>query len=850
MTGRDVGTVQCDVESDAITVRNARTHNLQGLTVSFPRNKIVAFTGVSGSGKSSLAIDTIHAEAQLRYLEGLSPFVRQYITPQDRPKLDGIDGLGPTLAVDQRKLNRNPNSTLSTISGLDAYLRLMFSRLPMFLGTGGAAVESVTSAMFDRSNLDGACSECQGSGERLAADVNTLVADSSLSLAAGAVPWFSKLYSPEQALLQTLADCYQVDLSVTWRDLPEQMRHDLLFGTDGRIVEADIIVPNRNSKGEWKFHFAEPMRGAISEVHRLYTAAKTAKAKERYLPFLHRERCTVCSGSGFGAAARELKLAGRSFASIVGDEVGVLTRWLTLVLETLADAQLGEFTVLVNEASSRVDLMNRLGLAHLNLDRSAPTMSGGELQRARLVSQLGSPLVGITYVLDEPSSGLHPADCVALAQLLKSLRDAGSSVLIVEHEPLIIAAADWVVDLGPGAGSAGGSLLWSGPSSGFAKATESRTAAYVLDQSIPLTRSPLADANVTTIGFSVRRVRNIIDQHFDLRLGALNCIVGLSGSGKSTALHDAVFPALHARLMGTVDEAVSVDERCRVGWVELVTQDPIGKSSRSTPGTYAKILDPIREIFAAEASRAGSDLEASAFSFNVKGGRCEECQGMGEVQIDMHFLPDVTIACRACGGSRYTDEVLAVKIDDLSMSDVLDLTATDATQYFKQLSGGNASVETAHRQIVSRLETMCLVGLGYLQLGQSSADLSGGEAQRLKLINTISRARSSSSHGFLLLDEPSVGLHPADVQPLVDVFDILVGLGTTVVLAEHNLRIASAGDWIVEMGPGAGRLGGKVLFSGTPREFAQSSTGPSASFIRRFTERSESSARAETEVQV
>lgn len=810
--------------SEWIGVVGARTHNLRDISVRIPRGRIVACTGVSGSGKTSLVMDTVHAEAQLRYLEGLSPFVRQYVTPRDRPRVDRITGLTATLAVDQRKLNRNVRSTLATLTGIDAYLGLVYSRLPRFAPGWQEAGEMFSGATFDRYSPEGGCPACHGSGGTLHADPDLIVPAPELPLMSGASPWFAKLISPEQAAVPALADHYGVDLDVPWRELPERFRTALLHGTGDEPIQVSIRIPNKNSDAEWTYNNNGPLRGALAEVERLFAAAATDSAKHRYVKFMRHVPCPECGGSGYGPAARHVRLGGLTFLDVVGLPVGQLSAWVGRLADELSEQQRQVADTLLPDISARLDLLGLLGLAHVQLSRPAPSLSGGELQRARLAAQLSTALTGIIFVLDEPSSGLHPADKESLFGILERLRDSGNTVLLVEHDPELIACSDWVIDIGPHAGREGGRLIASVPPAELRDLPESVTGAYLDPRAKRAVRArrttdPHTGRWLTLTDVAVHNVQ--VDE-VRFPLNRLSCITGVSGSGKSSLLHGGLVSVAQASAGDGGGAVGQVDGLEYVDWTAVVDQDPIGRTPRSNPATYTKAFDLIRALFADTAAARDRGLKGSAFSFNSAGGRCEQCRGYGRRLVEMHFLPDVWATCEACDGRRFLPGVLDVTYRGLAIDEVLALTVDDAVEVFDQ-----------PRTLVETLRAMQRVGLGYLNLGQSGTELSGGEAQRLKLATAVMRGTRGRGRGLVILDEPVTGLHPANVQRMVDTFDLLLEHGNTVVVAEHDLHFAACADWILDMGPGAGADGGRLINQGDPSAVARGD-GPTAVHLRRL----------------
>ncbi|WP_245592459.1 excinuclease ABC subunit UvrA [Actinomadura rifamycini] len=810
---------------ETIDVVGARTNNLRDVSVSIPKGSLVAFTGVSGSGKTSLAVDTLHSEAQLRYLEGLSPFVRQYITQRNRPKVDRVLGLGATLAVDQRRLNRNPRSTVATITGIDGHLGLLYSRLPGLdadpAAEGGDG--HLSTAHFDRDTPEGGCPACHGAGGRWQAQEDLVITHPELPLFEGASPWFAKWRSGERAFVPALAAKRGVDLGRPWRSLPEEFRRCVLYGTGDEKVEASVEIPNKNETAVMTYTSAQPLLGALADVERVFVNARTSSAKQRYLPYMRKRPCGACGGSGYGRAARSVRLGGLAYPDLLEVDVREVRGWATRVADGLDPRHREVGEPLLQDLGRRLALLDRLGLAHLRLSRGAATLSGGELQRTRLAAQLGTELSGIIFVLDEPGTGLHPADKAHLLDIALELRDAGNTVLLVEHDPELIARADWVIDMGPGAGRLGGEVLVSGPPGDAAAHPESLTGRYLAGE------GPRPRRTRRRVGDGTRwvelhglRAHNVSAELVRFPVGRLTCLTGVSGSGKSSllgALGAGVEAALHGTADGAVREVTGLDG---FGWVAVVDQEPLGRTPRSNPATYSKAFDIVRGLFAGTERARERGVDASWFSFNTAGGRCETCTGYGRKLVDMHFLPDVWVVCDACEGRRYKPEALEIRYEGLAVDEVLELTVAEAVERFPR-----------PRRLAEILSALDRVGLGYLRLGQSATELSGGEAQRLKLAAAIRRGAAGRGAGLVVLDEPVSGLHPSDVQRVVDALDALLDSGGTVVVAEHDVPVAASADWVIDLGPGAGPDGGAVVAAGTPDAVAAAHT-PTAGFLRRY----------------
>ncbi|MFR9807331.1 excinuclease ABC subunit UvrA [Pseudonocardia sp. RS010] len=814
---------------DAIEIVGARTHNLRDVSVRIPKGRVVAVTGLSGSGKTSLAIDTLHAEAQLRYMEGLSPFVRQYLTQRSRPQVDRIVGLTATLAVDQRRLSTSPRSTVATLTGIDGYLGLLYSRLSVL---APSLERRLSTAHFDRHSAEGQCADCHGVGGRWRASEESIITRPDLPLFEGASPWFAKWHSGEHAFVPALAAKRSVDLVRPWGALSERFRHEVLHGTGDEGIEATVDMPNKNESASWTYTTTKPLRGALAEVERVFGQATTASAKQRYLRYMRVTPCSGCGGTGFGESARKIALGGLTYADLVDCELREVRAWSEIVRRSLQGGGREVGAPLLDDLDRRLDLTCRFGLAHLQLSRTATSLSGGELQRTRLAGQLSTELSGMNFVLDEPGTGLHPADKDHLSAIARGLCAAGNTVVLVEHDPGLIARADWVIDMGPGAGRHGGRVVFSGPPTGLAAEPGSVTGRHLADGLRIRREHRRIDADTAWLTVHGIRAGSVDVPRARLPIGKLTCLTGVSGSGKTSLL-----AAVAAETAAVVDgrcgaEQVTAGPRVEgtgpIDWVAVVDQEPIGRTPRSNPGTYSRAFDILRTLFAATPAARERGLTASWFSFNAAdGGRCAACAGNGRTLVDMHFLPDVWVTCPECEGRRYRPEASSVRYAGLTIDEVLDLTVAEAVDRFI----GNDQLG----RVLTALEG---VGLGYLQLGQSATELSGGEAQRLKLAAAIQRGTTGRARGLVVLDEPTAGLHPADTQRLVDVFDALVAAGNTVLLAEHDITVAAAADWIIDMGPGAGRHGGHVVAEGTPSDIAAVDT-PTAHYLRRRLPRGE-----------
>lgn len=614
-----------------------------------------------------------------------------------------------------------------------------------------------------------------------------------------------------------------VDLGRPWQSLPPAFRHEVLHGTGDEAVEATVDIPNKNETARMTYTSSQPLRGALAEVERVFVNARTADAKQRYLPYMRKQPCGTCHGSGFDRVARSVRLGGLTYPDLLDVDVREVRRWAGHVADSLDTRQRTVGEPLLQDLGRRLRLLDRLGLAHLQLSRSAATLSGGELQRTRLVAQLGTELSDVIFVLDEPGVGLHPADKKHLLDIALELREAGNTVLLVEHDPELIARADWIVDMGPGAGRLGGEVLVSGPPALAAADPASATGRYLAGNGPRLRRTPRpVRDDADWVELHGLRAHNAAAELLRLPAGRLTCLTGVSGSGKSSilgALAAGAAAALKGTAADTVREVTGLDG---FGWVAVVDQEPLGRTPRSNPATYSKTFDIVRKLFAATDTARARGVDASWFSFNTTGGRCETCTGYGRRLVDLHFLPDMWVVCDTCDGRRYGPEALEVTYRGLSVDQVLDLTVAEAGEVF-----------TEPRQLAETLTALDRVGLGYLRLGQSATELSGGEAQRLKLASAIQRGAASRKAGLVILDEPVSGLHPSDIQRVVDALDMLLDSGNTVVVAEHDIPVAASADWVIDLGPGAGPNGGAMVAQGTPDTVAGADT-PTAGYLRRY----------------
>ena len=939
------------MQPEIISVRGAREHNLKHVDVDLPKHKLVVITGVSGSGKSSLAFDTLFAEGQRRYVESLSAYARQFLGQLTKPAYDSIRGLSPTIAIEQKTASMNPRSTVGTVTEIYDYLRVLFARaavahcprcqavvrrfsaaemveilagqpeggrwsvlaplargevgsLPLLadaarrdgfarlrvdgkvleldghplpeLATGtphqvdvvidrivirdglrprltdsvetalrygrGAVIaapadggpelrlsermrcdtcdidlDDLSPQLFSFNSPLGMCGSCKGLGTALEVDPIKLVPNPELSLDEGAIqPWASLLDPTKSSLtgelIQAVCDAFAIRRDAPWTALDHAQRSVLLEGTD---VPVKFTV--RRSHGV--FNYEMPFEGVARIIERRFRETKSDAMRQVYQDYMSSSPCRECGGSRLNLTARHVRFASRTLPELVAASVESLQEFFTTLTLTGNDAIVaGEA---VREIASRLRFLCGVGLGYLTLARAAGSLSGGESQRIRLASQIGTELTGVLYILDEPSIGLHQRDNQRLIEALERLRDIGNSVIVVEHDEAIMRASDWIVDMGPGAGRHGGEVVATGTADALMASDASPTGAYLSGRRgipVPATRrAPHAFLEVK--GAREHNLKNI---DVRLPLGVLTVVTGVSGAGKSSLINGIVEPALRRRLYGSAlhpgehDEILGLAELDKVVTID---QRPIGRTPRSNPATYTKLFDEIRTLYAATREAKMYGYTPGRFSFNVKGGRCEACTGDGVKRVEMHFLADVFVTCEVCGGRRFNEATLRVHYKGLSIADVLDLTIEDALGFFDN-----------HERIRRILETLMDVGLGYVQLGQSSTTLSGGEAQRVKLSRELAKVQTGRT--LYILDEPSTGLHFQDVERLLSVLQRLVSSGNTVLMIEHNLDLIKSADYLIDLGPEGGGGGGWVVAEGTPEAVACSEASHTGRFLR------------------
>lgn len=923
---------------DTLRIRGARTHNLQNIDLDLPRDRLIVITGLSGSGKSSLAFDTLYAEGQRRYVESLSAYARQFLSLMEKPDVDHIEGLSPAISIEQKSTSHNPRSTVGTITEIYDYLRLLYARagiprcpdhgidldaqtvgqmvdqvlaLPegerlmllapvvkerkgehvkllqelraqgfvraridgevveldspppldlrrkhtievvvdrfrvradlglrlaesfetaLRLADGVARVafldeperaEPLFSAgyacplcgyslseleprLFSFNNPVGACAECDGLGVKQFFDPERVVAHPHLSLARGAVRGWDRDNFYYFQLVKSLARHYGFEVDKPFQELPERIRKLILHGSGGEAIDFEYT----NSRGE-TYHRRHPFEGVIPNMERRYRETESNLVRDELAKYLSSRPCQSCHGARLTRSARHVFVAGQSVPEIVALPIGAAREFFA---QLNLPGRRGEIAAkIVKEISERLNFLVNVGLDYLSLERSADTLSGGEAQRIRLASQIGAGLVGVMYVLDEPSIGLHQRDNARLLASLLRLRDLGNTVIVVEHDEDAIRTADHVVDMGPGAGVHGGRVVAQGTPAAIMAHPESLTGAYLSGQrriELPAKRTPPdAKKQLRIVGASGNNLKNLT---VAIPLGLLTCITGVSGSGKSTLINDTLY-RYAARDLNNANESPAPCRDLRgleqLDKVVNIDQSPIGRTPRSNPATYTGLFTPIRELFAGVPESRSRGYQPGRFSFNVKGGRCEACQGDGLIQVAMHFLPDIYVPCDVCKGQRYNRETLDIRYKGRNIHDVLEMTVEDALAFYQAVP-----------MVARKLQTLTDVGLSYIKLGQNATTLSGGEAQRVKLARELSKRDTGQT--LYILDEPTTGLHFHDIEQLLKVLHELRDRGNTIVVIEHNLDVIKTADWIIDLGPEGGGGGGEVVAVGTPEQVA------------------------------
>lgn len=931
-----------------IKIRGANEHNLKNIDVDIPRNELVVLTGLSGSGKSSLAFDTIYAEGQRRYMESLSSYARQFLGQMEKPDVESIEGLSPAISIDQKSTNRNPRSTVGTVTEIYDYFRLLYARIgiphcpkcgkeikkqtvdqmtdqimelpegtkiqllaPVVRGRKGThaklfekakksgyvrvrvdgsmyelteeiildknikhnieivvdrlivregiekrlsdsiesvltlaegllqvdviggetlnfsqsfscpdcgiSIEEIEPRSFSFNNPFGACPDCYGLGYKMEFDIDLMIPDKTLSINDGAITvigWQSctDKGSFTRAILEALCKEYGFDLDTPFEDYPEAVQHVLIHGTDGREVK----VYYKGQRGEGVYDVA--FEGLLRNVERRYRETGSETMKAEYESFMRITPCRTCGGQRLKKDALAVTVGGMNIAEVTALSIEKLQKFLAELVLTETQELIGG--QILKEIKARTNFLMDVGLDYLTLSRATGTLSGGEAQRIRLATQIGSGLVGVAYILDEPSIGLHQRDNDKLLKTLKHLRDLGNTLIVVEHDEDTMKEADYIVDIGPGAGEHGGEVVAAGTAKEIMKNKKSVTGAYLSGRK----KIPVPEERREPKGFLKilgARENNLKNIDVEIPLGVMTCVTGVSGSGKSSLVNEILYKALakelnrartipgkHTRIEGLeqVDKVINID------------QSPIGRTPRSNPATYTGVFDLIRDLFAATADAKARGYKKGRFSFNVKGGRCEACSGDGILKIEMHFLPDVYVPCEVCHGKRYNRETLEVKYKGKSIYDVLNMTVEEALHFFENVPS-----------IRRKMETLYDVGLSYIRLGQPSTTLSGGEAQRIKLAAELSKR--STGKTVYILDEPTTGLHFADVHKLTEILQKLSADGNTVVVIEHNLDVIKTADYLIDIGPEGGDKGGKVIAKGTPEQVAASECSYTGKYI-------------------
>ncbi|WP_416363166.1 excinuclease ABC subunit UvrA [Pseudomonas sp. NFX183] len=819
-----------------VRVRGAREHNLRNVDVDIPRDALVVFTGVSGSGKSSLAFSTVYAEAQRRYFESVAPYARRLIDQVGVPDVDSIEGLPPAVALQQQRGTPSARSSVGSVTTLSSLIRMLYSRA----GSYPPGQAMLYAEDFSPNLPQGACPQCHGLGRVYEVTEALMVPDPSLTIRQRAVASWPLAWQGQNLrdILVTLG--YNVD--IPWRDLPKKQRDWILFTEETPTVPVYAGFTPEQTRAALKRKLEPSYQGTFSGARRYilhtFTHTQSALMKKRVSQFMQGSACPMCEGKRLTRAALSVKFAGVDIGELSQLSLSQLAELLRPVaagqdkMKLSVEKRLAAQRI-AEDLLERVSTLIELGLGYLSLERSTPTLSSGELQRLRLATQLGSQLFGVIYVLDEPSAGLHPADGEALFTALERLKAAGNSLFVVEHDLETMRRADWLIDVGPAAGEHGGQVLYSGPPAGLADIEASQTREYLFAE-----RRPPSQARREPTGWlkleGVTR-NNLNDLSVDFPLGCFTAVTGISGSGKSSLVSQALLELVGAGLGRVVeaDEEPSLEDdipqtsggRITAGLESIrrlvqVDQKPIGRTPRSNLATYTGLFDNVRKLFAATPAAKKRHYDAGQFSFNVAKGRCPNCEGEGFVSVELLFMPSVYAPCPTCHGARYNPETLAIKWQGLSIAQVLGLTVEQAVAVFAEQPG-----------VLRSLQVLRDIGLGYLRLGQPATELSGGEAQRIKLATELQRnARGATLY---VLDEPTTGLHPRDVDRLLSQLNHLVEAGHTVVVVEHEMRVVAQSDWVIDIGPGAGMQGGKVVASGTPQKVAKSKVSRTAPFLVR-----------------
>ncbi|WP_107054113.1 excinuclease ABC subunit UvrA [Streptomyces sclerotialus] len=803
-----------------VRVRGAREHNLRAVDVALPRDAFCVFTGVSGSGKSSLAFGTLYAEAQRRYFESVAPYARRLIHQVGAPKVEEITGLPPAVALEQRRSAPTSRSSVGTVTTLSNSLRMLFSRAGDYPADSTGRLDSDA---FSPNTAAGACPECHGLGRVHRVTEDSLVPDPGLSIREGAIAAWPGAWLGKN--LRDIVATLGHDIDRPWRELPAEDREWILFTEERPVV---TVHPVREA-GRIQRPYQGQYQSARHYVLHTFADSQSETQRRRVERFLVSEACPACDGRRLRPEALAVTFAGHDIAALAGMPLAALAALLRPTAEdtdegTAEDSVAGTLT---RDLVARIDVLTELGLGYLSMDRPSPTLSAGELQRLRLATQLRSGLFGVVYVLDEPSAGLHPADTEALLTVLHRLKDAGNSLFVVEHDMDVVRRADWLVDVGPRAGEHGGRVLHSGPVDDLAAVDESLTRRFLFEEPGGGVREPRKPSG--TLRLSGIRLHNLRGLDAEFPLGVFTAVTGVSGSGKSTLVTRVLADAVRDRLGAGDEEDAEVGPAAEVAAAEgldavdrlvRVDQKPIGRTPRSNLATYTGLFDAVRRVFAATDEARARGYKAGRFSFNVASGRCETCQGEGFVAVELLFLPGTYAPCTACHGARYRPETLEITYRDRNIAEVLEMTVDAAADFLAEVPAA-----------VRSLRTLQDVGLGYLRLGQPATELSGGEAQRIKLATELQRTRRG--HTLYLLDEPTTGLHPADTEVLLRQLHGLVDAGNTVVVVEHDMGVVAGADHVIDLGPGGGADGGHVVAAGTPSEVAAAEGSRTAPYLAR-----------------
>lgn len=819
-----------------IRVRGARQHNLKNINVVIPRDALVVFTGISGSGKSSLAFGTLYAEAQRRYLESVSPYTRRLFNQMAVPEVDAIEGLPPAVALQQQRGTPTTRSSVGSVTTLSNLVRMLYSRAGDYPpGQGILYAES-----FSANTSEGACPTCHGLGSVYEVTEASMVPDPSLTIRQRAVAAWPQAWGGQN--LRDILVSLGYDVDKPWQELPRQQRDWILFTQEQPVVPVyPGYTPEQTRRAVERKEPPDYM-GTFSSARRhvLHTFANTQSQlmKKRVSAFMLQTRCPTCQGKRLRPESLSVTFAGLTITDLSELPLKRLTTLLQPYIDNPNEAQPERAEVIrriTADLVARLQVLLQLGLGYLSLERSTPTLSPGELQRLRLATQLYSNLFGVVYVLDEPSAGLHPSDTEALLLALAGLKQAGNSLFVVEHNLDVIRQADWLVDVGPGAGELGGQILYSGPPAGLATIHASQTRPYLFASQKGSWASPLSPSNwLQLVGVSRNNLQAL---DVAIPMGLLTAVTGVSGSGKSSLISQVLVELVAAHLGQSLideDEGGSLEEERpvttsgtitsgleRIKRLVRVDQKPIGRTPRSNMATYTGLFDAVRKLFAATPMAHKRGYDAGQFSFNVAKGRCPHCQGEGFVMVELLFLPSIYKPCPVCQGARYNDQTLEVRYRDKTIADVLSLTVDQARSFFEK-----------EPMVLRPLTALGEVGLGYLRLGQPATELSGGEAQRIKLATELQR--TNNGYTLYVLDEPTTGLHPADVDKLLGQLRNLVAGGNTVIMVEHNMRVVVASDWVIDMGPGAGDEGGQVVAQGPPLAVAQHPDSRTGSYLKSY----------------